>query len=555
MWPARWNSASFSSTTVWPRWMSAVVGSIPSFTRSGRPPSSCSASRPSGSTSTAFRVRSGIGAMLDCRLRSAGLCHAVERFPLDGRPWTKAPAAAAASLRPAPPASPPRPQETAPEEAAGPLRAARARHPRRRLDGLRDDGRGLPGPAGDLQLRPVQGREEQRGLRRQRRTDRHPDQRPEQNPAQLGRRSPPTSRTRWSRSRTPASTSTTASTSRASAAPWSKTSSARAPPRAPRRSPSSSSRTRSKPQGDRTLFEKFKRGGARLPARAPLEQGQDPHRVPEHDLLRRGRLRDRGRGAHLLRRRPPRLRHRDRALRLGARALGGGDCWPGSSLALGLRPQGLPRKLAGRRNLVLEKMDRTGLHLRRADARRPGAGAARAEQHRTAEARLQGPLLHRLPAPAAGRTLRRLEGLLRRPQSQVDARPAAAGSGRRSGQLLPRLLAGDRLGGRDRQPQRRDQGDGRRARLRHQALQPGDPGPPPAGLLDQALHPDHRARRGDLARNGLPLRRALLPLRQERRGNLPRHQRRGLLPRLLRHRLRDDLLGQLDLRRARRSKG
>ena len=142
------------------------------------------------------------------------------------------------------------------------------------------------------------------------------------------------------------------------------------------------------------------------------------------------------------------------------------------------------------------------------------------------------------------------EGLLRRPRGQVDARPAAAGSGRRSGQLLPRLLAGDRLGGRDRQPQRRDQGDGRRPGLRHQALQPGDPGPPPAGLLDQALHPDHRARRGDLALHRLPLRRALLPLRQERQGNLRSHQRRGLLPRLLRHRLRDDLLGQLDLRRA-----
>ena len=49
-----------------------------------------------------------------------------------------------------------------------------------------------------------------------------------------------------------------------------------------------------------------------------------------------------------------------------------------------------------------------------------------------------------------------------------------------------------------RQQQRRRQGDGRRARLRNQALQPGDPGPPPARLLDQAVHADHRARRGDL---------------------------------------------------------
>ncbi len=54
------------------------------------------------------------------------------------------------------------------------------------LDRLRDDGRGLPGPAGDLQLRPVQGVEKQRGLRRLGRTDRNADQQPEQNPAQLG---------------------------------------------------------------------------------------------------------------------------------------------------------------------------------------------------------------------------------------------------------------------------------------------------------------------------------------------------------------------------------
>ena len=63
------------------------------------------------------------------------------------------------------------------------------------------------------------------------------------------------------------------------------------------------------------------RGGARLPARAPLEQGQDPHRVPQYRLLRRGRLRDRGRRPHLLRRRPPRLRDHVRALRGVARAL------------------------------------------------------------------------------------------------------------------------------------------------------------------------------------------------------------------------------------------
>src|SRR3954451_14905983 len=89
VWPARWNSANFSSTTVWPRWMSAVVGSIPSFTRNGLPLSSCSARRPSGSTSTAFRVRSGTAAMLDCRLRSAGF-EDLEPFSWCGAPHSMA---------------------------------------------------------------------------------------------------------------------------------------------------------------------------------------------------------------------------------------------------------------------------------------------------------------------------------------------------------------------------------------------------------------------------------------------------------------------------------
>ncbi len=53
------------------------------------------------------------------------------------------------------------------------------------------------------------------------------------------------------------------------------------------------------------------RGRARLPPDAQVVQGEDPHRVPELDLLRQRRLRDRVGRAHLLRPRPqPRgLRH------------------------------------------------------------------------------------------------------------------------------------------------------------------------------------------------------------------------------------------------------
>ena len=68
------------------------------------------------------------------------------------------------------------------------------------------------------------------------------------------------------------------------------------------------------------------RGGARLSPRAPVAEGQDPHRVPERDLLRRGRDGDRGRRAHLLRLQPPRLRRERRPVRLAAAARGRPRC-------------------------------------------------------------------------------------------------------------------------------------------------------------------------------------------------------------------------------------
>ncbi len=104
------------------------------------------------------------------------------------------------------------------------------------------------------------------------------------------------------------------------------------------------------------------RGGARLQTREALVEGENPHRVPEHDLLRRGRLRDRGGRPDLLRRRPPRLRDRSRTLRRGARALGGGDAGRDHRLALGLRPQGLPRKRARPAQPGAGKNVRTRLH-------------------------------------------------------------------------------------------------------------------------------------------------------------------------------------------------
>ena len=349
---------------------------MPSFTRSGRPPASCSASLPSGSTSTALRVRSAIWRMLDCRLRSAVLATSSPHL-FDGGPRNKAPAAwRRSSARPS--GSPDQARETQAEEAARALRAARARCPRPGLDGLRDDGGGLPGPAGDLQLRRVQSLEEQRGRWRQRRTDRHPDQRSEQNPAQLladlsqrqerggldrGLALLRTQRRRLSGHRP-------------------RPGQGRAQPERPagrlddhRAVRQERARSRRQPHDPGEV----PRGGAGLQTRAPLDQGQDPHRVPEHDLLRRGRLRDRGRRPHLLRRLPSRLWHPDRALRLGPGAVGGGDPGGDHRLALGLRPQGLPGKLTGPPQPGAGKDVRTGLHLPRPAGGRDQAGAALAQ--------------------------------------------------------------------------------------------------------------------------------------------------------------------------------
>src|SRR5215210_1600415 len=55
--PASWNSRSFCSTTVWPRWTSAAVGSRPSLTRRGRRSASRRSSAPAGRQSTALRAR------------------------------------------------------------------------------------------------------------------------------------------------------------------------------------------------------------------------------------------------------------------------------------------------------------------------------------------------------------------------------------------------------------------------------------------------------------------------------------------------------------------
>ena len=89
------------------------------------------------------------------------------------------------------------------------------------------------------------------------------------------------------------------------------------------------------------------RGGARLPDRAPVVEGQDPHQLPQQHLLRQRRLRDRGGRPDLLRHRPSRLRRARQPLRRGADPGRGGDAGGDDLLADRLRPGHQPRRRAG----------------------------------------------------------------------------------------------------------------------------------------------------------------------------------------------------------------
>ncbi len=198
------------------------------------------------------------------------------------------------------------------------------------------------------------------------------------------------------------------------------------------------------------------RGGARLPARAPLEQGQDPHRVPEHDLLRRGRLRDRGRGAHLLRRRPPRLRHPRRSPAPRCWSPGRRRRSPGSSSRpRPTIPRSIPKTPSAAATWCWKRCTN------RATSPRNRTKKAASRRCRP-PSEIDPPKLDS-KAPYFTAYLRQqlverygaAEGLLRRSEGQVDARPERCRTRPKKRSTPTWLPARDRLGGRDRQPQRR----------------------------------------------------------------------------------------------------
>ena len=106
------------------------------------------------------------------------------------------------------------------------------------------------------------------------------------------------------------------------------------------------------------------RGGAGLPPHAQVAQEQDPHRVPELDLLRQRRLRRRVGGAHLLRQpaRPPGLRHARRTCASSSSSPRRPRCIAGVvANPTAYDPVAHPQAALARRNLVLKDMFDQGL--------------------------------------------------------------------------------------------------------------------------------------------------------------------------------------------------
>ena len=269
------------------------------------------------------------------------------------------------------------------------------------------------------------------------------------------------------------------------------------------------------PPQEKSLRRKIAEARLALQHGAALLQAGDPRALPQPHLPGRGRLRDRGGGAHLLRQARARA-HRGRGRHAGRRSR--------------RRPRATTRAATrdaarGRRNVVLR---RDGRARRRpaAEAAAPPAPARSRSPRPAASMRAPyfvehvrreledrfGELLYtgglRIhttidPVAAARRPRRRWRStceeiekgelrLVPPPDLRRVHREARRATGRRSPDALP---AG--RGGGDGPAQRRRARHGRRARLRAVAVQPRHPGAAPARLLLQALR--LRARRSSRA--------------------------------------------------------
>ena len=306
------------------------------------------------------------------------------------------------------------------------------------LDAVRDDDRGRLRPAADREPRAVRGRAQLLPVRRQGRPIgllAPPNHNVIDNFGRLGvqpasdrldrgqalldrlRRRHPGHRARGRRRRRPAAAT-----------------------RAPRRSPQQFVKNALAQEGNRTIFEKLARGGAGVPAHPPVEQGEDPPRVPELDLLRQRRLRDRVGRARVLRQRWATTRTRGRLDNCGHAATHPRRaprsyarirrrCWrawsptrPRSTRSITRTPR------PARRNLVLQDMLAQGYITPAQYEQGIAQALPTPDDDRAAAGAAGGAVLHELGAAADPRRRlgQPLPRLLRRPEDPDDDRPRAA---------------------------------------------------------------------------------------------------------------------------------
>ncbi len=426
-----------------------------------------------------------------------------QRPPRQPRPRPLRPCGAAEAAAPAAEEAPPRPRPPRPLPA------------RLRLLDLRDHDGGRPGPAEAGEPPAVPRRPELEGLRPIRRVPDHPDRERAPHPGRV-RRDLPDHEAGRDRDR-----------GRALLRPPRHRRDRHRPRRdqghrRPRRRPGRlddhpavrQERARGAAEPDR--LPEAPRIRPRLPPRARMVEGQDPHPVPQLDLLRRGRVRDRVRREDLLQLRARRLRRQGRPLRLPASPARGGAARRDHLLSRVLLTARQPRACDRASQSGALEDARAGRDRRdpvRGLNRRAGADPIR---DHPAEGGVRRPLLHLLAAPAGRRLLRSRPGLRRWPPHRVDPRSRAPEGDRAGGLRQHRRHRADRLRGRDRQRDRRGPRDGRRRGLRQGALQPRHQRPPPA-----------RAPRSSPSRSRPPSSRASPPPRSSPPSRRSSRSRRG----------------------------
>ena len=287
------------------------------------------------------------------------------------------------------------------------------------------------------------------------------------------------------------------------------------------------------------------RGRARVAARAALEQGPDPHRVPQHDLLRARGVRDPASGPRVLQEE----REGPHARRLGAPRRD-------SLRSVALRPGDQPAERDASTAPRPPDDVRPGEDLAEPVPARGQGSSPRPRRHPATGHPGAGAVLRQLRQGRPRRALRRRSRVRRRAQGDDDDRPrppAESSRGDRERPAQSRRACGRAR--RDRSSRRRREGDVRRAELPAEPVQPRRAGETAAGLVVQA----DRARDGD-ERGHLAGHRARVEagLDRRRRPDLEGDQLRPHLSRSREPLARDRVLGQLGVcaaHRPRRAEG